>query len=119
MTLLAQSNDEPVTSELIAGSINTNLVFIRHVMGSLSRAGLVASPPGVGEGWRLVRQTAAVEDGALLLERRIPIFKELFDIPDVVNPARGRQRVDHELAVAFAVQARVEDGHHAAILACA
>ncbi len=40
--LLAQSSDEPVTSESIAGSVNTNPAFIRRVMGSLSRAGLAA-----------------------------------------------------------------------------
>jgi predicted transcriptional regulator len=55
LTLLAQSSDEPMTSELIAGSVNTNPVFMRRVMGSLSRVGRVASQPGVGGGWRLVR----------------------------------------------------------------
>ena len=77
LTLLAQSSDEQVTSELIAGSVNTNPAFIRRVMGLLSRAGLVVSQPGVGGGWRLVRKPElitllevfrAVEEGVLLAQ---------------------------------------------------
>ncbi|HEY4389291.1 MAG TPA: Rrf2 family transcriptional regulator, partial [Ktedonobacteraceae bacterium] len=48
LTLIAQAGDEPITSEYIAGSVNTNPVFIRRILGLLSRAGLVASQPGVG-----------------------------------------------------------------------
>jgi Rrf2 family protein len=68
-----------VTSEFIAGSVNTNPVFIRRVMGLLSRAGLVVSQPGVGGGWHLVRQPElitllevfrAVEDRHLLAQHR-------------------------------------------------
>lgn len=55
--------------------MNTNPVFIRRILGSLSRAGLVASQPGVGGGWRLLRDPAsitlldvfrAVDEGPLL-----------------------------------------------------
>ncbi len=60
LTLLAQRNDEVVTSEFIAGSVNTNPVFIRRVLGMLNRAGFVASQPGAGGGWRLLRQPASV-----------------------------------------------------------
>ncbi len=75
LTLLAQDVDETVTSEYVAGSVNTNPVFIRRILGALSRAGLVASQPGVGGGWRLLREPAsitlldvyhAVDDGHLL-----------------------------------------------------
>ncbi|HEU5374175.1 MAG TPA: Rrf2 family transcriptional regulator [Ktedonobacteraceae bacterium] len=75
LTLLAQSPDEPVTSERMAGSINTNPVFVRRILGHLSRAGLVASQSGVGGGWRLRREPAeitllevyqAVQEGHLL-----------------------------------------------------
>jgi Rrf2 family protein len=57
LTLMALHNLEPdpVTSELMADSVNTHPVFIRRVLGQLSRAGLVASQPGVGGGWRLRR----------------------------------------------------------------
>jgi Rrf2 family protein len=39
----------------MAGSVNTNPVFIRRILGLLNRAGLVASQPGVGGGWQLRR----------------------------------------------------------------
>jgi Rrf2 family protein len=60
LTLLAQGDDEPVTSQRIAGSVNTNPVFIRRILGLLSRTGLVTSQPGVGGGWRLLRDPASI-----------------------------------------------------------
>jgi Rrf2 family protein len=60
LTLLAQADGEVVTSETIAGSVNTNPVFIRRILGLLSRAGLVASQPGVGGGWRLQREPTSI-----------------------------------------------------------
>ncbi|HZR41279.1 MAG TPA: Rrf2 family transcriptional regulator [Ktedonobacteraceae bacterium] len=63
LTLLAlqvQSADEPLTSERMAGSVNTNPVFIRRILGSLNRAGLVASQPGVGGGWKLSRDPMSI-----------------------------------------------------------
>jgi Rrf2 family protein len=44
----------------MADSVNTNPVFIRRILGLLSRAGLVASQPGVGGGWRLLRDPASI-----------------------------------------------------------
>ncbi len=44
----------------MAGSVNTNAVFIRRILGLLSRAGLVASQPGVGGGWRLLREPESI-----------------------------------------------------------
>ena len=32
LTLLAQTTEEPVTSETMAGSINTNSVFVRRML---------------------------------------------------------------------------------------
>lgn len=60
LALLAQAGDELVTSECMAGSVNTNPVFIRRVLGFLSRAGLVTSQPGAGGGWRLQRDPASI-----------------------------------------------------------
>jgi len=53
LTLLAQTHEEPLTSEYIAGSVNTHPVFIRRILGMLNKAGLVTSQAGVGGGWRL------------------------------------------------------------------
>jgi Rrf2 family protein len=60
LTLLAQSRNEPVTSESIAGSVNTNPVVIRRALGALRTAGLVASQGGNGGGWWLVADPEAV-----------------------------------------------------------
>ncbi|WNG38997.1 Rrf2 family transcriptional regulator [Archangium violaceum] len=55
LTLLAHSGDEPMTSEFIAGSVNTNPVVIRRLLASLREARLVTSQVGPGGGWQLVR----------------------------------------------------------------
>ncbi|MDR6878712.1 Rrf2 family transcriptional regulator [Bacillus sp. 3255] len=44
---LIDMNDGKITSEYIAGSVNTNAAVIRRIMGMLSRANLIASRPGV------------------------------------------------------------------------
>ena len=58
-TLLA-SADRPLTSERIAGSVNTNPVVIRRVLAALRTARLVASKGGAGGGWRLTRASEAI-----------------------------------------------------------
>jgi Rrf2 family protein len=75
LTLLAQADGEALTSEYMAGSVNTNPVFIRRVLGKLARGGLTTSQPGIGGGWQLLRSPecitlldayCAVEDDRLL-----------------------------------------------------
>lgn len=46
LSLIAISKD--CTGDFIAGSVNTNPVIIRRIMGMLKRAGLVEIRPGVG-----------------------------------------------------------------------
>ncbi len=54
LTIFALKPDEPLTSEFIAESVNTNPVVIRRLLGSLRAAGIVESKTGVGGGWSLL-----------------------------------------------------------------
>jgi Rrf2 family protein len=53
---IAYAREEPVTSERIAHSVNTNAVVVRRILGDLRRAGLVETQPGVGGGATLARR---------------------------------------------------------------
>jgi Rrf2 family protein len=79
LTLMAWAEDEPLKSEVIADSVNTNPVVIRRILCALARAGLVTSQTGAAGGSRLSRKPMsislldihrAVEEGdAFLLHR--------------------------------------------------
>jgi Rrf2 family protein len=51
---------ETVTSERLAGIVNTNPVVVRRILGALREAGLVTSQPGPGGGWKLTRDAASI-----------------------------------------------------------
>lgn len=55
LTLLAVEKDQAVTSDYVAGSVNTNPVVIRRLLRKLAEAGLVSSVPGGSGGSRLAR----------------------------------------------------------------
>ncbi|MBI5842935.1 MAG: Rrf2 family transcriptional regulator [Chloroflexi bacterium] len=59
LTLLATSSD-PLTSEAIATSVDTNPVVVRRAMASLREHGLVESKPGAHGGWRLLRAPSQI-----------------------------------------------------------
>ena len=60
LTMLARAGDENMKSEYIAGSVNTNAVVIRRVLGQLSQAGLVTSQTGAFGGTRLAREPSEI-----------------------------------------------------------
>ena len=53
LTVLAYRRGTDVSSELLAGSVNTNAVCIRRLLSELRRAGLVCTQHGPGGGARL------------------------------------------------------------------
>ncbi|HET6763427.1 MAG TPA: Rrf2 family transcriptional regulator [Longimicrobiaceae bacterium] len=55
LTLIAAGEGEPVSSEYIAGSVNTNPSLIRRLLSQLTRAGLTTAQMGAGGGALLAR----------------------------------------------------------------
>jgi Rrf2 family protein len=79
LTLIAQGEGEPVTSEYIAGSVNTNPSLVRRILTQLTRAGLTTARMGTGGGALLARPAdritlrdvyRAVDDGELFALHR-------------------------------------------------
>jgi Rrf2 family protein len=83
LTLLAMQRDEALTSEYIAGSVITNPVVVRRLLGLLREAGVVTAIPGPGGGFQL-----AVEPGLITLRRVYEIVeaRDLIAIHDGPNP---------------------------------
>ncbi|WP_308637153.1 Rrf2 family transcriptional regulator [Paenibacillus silvisoli] len=85
LSLIAVSPDE-CTGDYIAGSVNTNPVVIRRIMGMLKKAGLVDVRPGVG-GASLRKR---LEDITLLdVYRAVDVIEDnqLFRMHEAPNPA--------------------------------
>jgi DNA-binding IscR family transcriptional regulator len=60
LAMLAQSGEENVKSECLAGSVNTNAVVIRRLLGHLNEADLVVSQTGAAGGTRLAKQPGEI-----------------------------------------------------------
>ncbi|MGG4141794.1 Rrf2 family transcriptional regulator [Paenibacillus algorifonticola] len=94
LTLLAYSatkhSKEYLTSEFIAKSVNTNPVFIRRILSTLSKAGLVNVRHGTGAGWCLAVEPRKI---SLLNVYEAVEQKELFDYhhstPNPICPIGG------------------------------
>jgi Rrf2 family protein len=102
LTLLAQSQGDPVTSEYIAGSVNTNPVVIRRVLGAMRAAGLVTSQGGNGGGWRLANspQVITLRDVYRAVEEEDePLFPMHPRSPNSLCPV-GRH-IQHALSTRF------------------
>jgi Rrf2 family protein len=63
--MMAGNPAEPVTSDHIAASVNTNPVVIRRLMSGLKAAGIVGSQSGASGGFVLKRQPAEITLGAI------------------------------------------------------
>ena len=76
LAFLARRRGEAVTSDTIAGSVNTNPVVVRRLMGSLRNAGLVQVQPGARGGAQLARepQDITVLDVYRAVEDKLDLF---------------------------------------------
>jgi Rrf2 family protein len=95
LTLLAVEQEESLTSDYVASSVNTNAVVIRRLLRRLADAGLVSSCPGSAGGSRLARDPRkitlldaynAVESGELFGEHsqqpnpKCPVGRHIADV---------------------------------------
>jgi Rrf2 family protein len=94
LCLLAAQRPRPLTSEFIAGSVNTNPVVIRRILGVLREAGLVKSQSGVSGGWELVATPETITLGGLYqVVRPGTVFAMHSQQPNVLCPVgRNIQR---------------------------
>jgi Rrf2 family protein len=60
LTVIAHEGGEPVTSEYIAWSVNTNPSLIRRMLSLLTRAGLTRCQMGAGGGALLAKPAARI-----------------------------------------------------------
>jgi len=65
-TVLALHSEEPVTSEFVAGSVNTNPVVVRRILSALAKAGIVRSQRGTSGGSLLAIAPAEINLLAVL-----------------------------------------------------
>lgn len=90
LALLAYGKGEAMTSEFIAGSVNTNPVVVRRLLASLVKAGFVTTQEGAKGGVRLARPA---EDIDLLSVYQAVESEGLFALhpqePNVACPVGG------------------------------
>lgn len=82
---LIELNEGKVTSEYIAGSVNTNPVVIRRIMSKLGKAGLIESRPGV-TGIKLVKPLEETTFLDVYHAVELPENDGLFAVHDNPNP---------------------------------
>src|SRR6266568_9271654 len=98
LAVLAYKEGDPVTSAMLAGSVNTNPVIVRRLLLALQRARLVETRKGAGSGSRLSRSPARIN---LQEVYRAVEGYELFAMP--------RGRPNRACPVGHCIQAALED----------
>lgn len=90
LTLLAHSDGEAMTSEYIAGSVNTNPVVVRRILGLLAKAGLVATQEGARGGVRLAKPAGEIDLRAVYTAvEPAPLFAPHPQQPNPACPVGG------------------------------
>jgi len=106
LALLSLQQGEPLSSEIIAGSVNTNPALIRKLLSMLAQAGLTRSQLGAGGGAMLARAPEAIK---LVDVYRAVDEARLFGLhPDAPNPACMVGRHIQQVLVGI-----VDDAQHA------
>lgn len=83
LTLVASNPNEPLTSEFIAGSVNTNPVVIRRMSSLLKKADILTSRPGV-PGSALKKDPSEIS--LLEVYKAVQVQDDLFAIHEKPNP---------------------------------
>jgi Rrf2 family protein len=88
LALLDSGEGEPLTSEYIAGSVNTNPAVVRRILSRLARAGLTTSRLGAGGGSLLARPAAEItlRDVYRAVECEGPLFALHHEEPNHACP---------------------------------
>jgi Rrf2 family protein len=98
MAVHRRQGSELSTSEQIAGSVNTNPVVVRRVLGDLQKAGFVESRRGAGAGWTLRRELESIT---------------LLDVYEAVEPgvlfAMHRSTPNQECPVGAGIQPAMQE----------
>jgi Rrf2 family protein len=109
LAVLAYKEGDPVTSALLAASVNTNPVVIRRLLLSLQRARLVETRKGAGAGSRLSRSAKRINLAEVYraVEDAQP-FSTPHRKPDATCPVGSciRSALDHIFASAQAALQR-------------
>jgi len=100
LSLIATTSDKSqLTSDYIAGSVNTNPVVVRRMIGVLKRAGLLTSQSGIA-GYGLVMEPKDLS--LLTIYRAIEGPEQLFAIHDEPNPACAvGRKIQHTLEAVY------------------
>jgi DNA-binding IscR family transcriptional regulator len=85
LTLIGLDKDGTQSSENIAGSVNTNPVVIRKIMGMLKNAGLIKVRPGIA-GAQLTKELSAITLLEVYKAVNVVQEKELFSVHENPNP---------------------------------
>jgi Rrf2 family protein len=85
LTFLQTQKGEPATSELMAGSVNTNPSLIRRLLSQLARAGLTTSQMGTGGGALLARPADTIT--LLDVYRAVDEDREVIPMHHSPNPS--------------------------------
>ena len=125
LTLMAWSDDEPLKSDQVAESVNTNPVVIRRMLAELSEANLVISQTGANGGSRLSRKPKeitlqdvyhAVECPGVFSLHKQPASRQCpvgMNIEAVLGSvfAETNSAVEHVLATIKDVMSRIKPGN--------